>query len=277
VVKTLLLVRENAMIEVYIILLIGGQKMLFPEYGKQNRDVILIMHGMMQDWHSLYRLLKPLEKQYHLIIPAMDGFYDGSNTFTSFSDQCRQIEEYIISHFNGEILGVYGLSQGAALMTELLARNNIQIQYAVLDGLYTAHQGRLAGMITYKMMRSAKRKGGTFPKIMNVAMKRMGLDEEDHRMFHALYWHASDESMKRSMMETYMFHLNPEIKNTKTEIYLLCGSKEPYAKKSNLIVKKYVPDCKEEIYEGLGHMQKLFFHTGDLCKRLTEIFTAGGM
>ena len=37
---------------------------------------------------------------------------------------------------------IQGASQGAALLTELLARNNIAVDKAVLDGVYVAHQGK---------------------------------------------------------------------------------------------------------------------------------------
>ena len=56
--------------------------MLFNEFGRKENPPILLLHGMMQDWHYEYELLKPLEQNYHLIIPAQDGFYDGSDDFT---------------------------------------------------------------------------------------------------------------------------------------------------------------------------------------------------
>ena len=42
--------------------------MLFNEFGSKNNPVVLLMHGMMQDWKSEYELLKPLEDNYRLII-----------------------------------------------------------------------------------------------------------------------------------------------------------------------------------------------------------------
>ena len=70
--------------------------MLFNEFGNKNNPPILLLHGMMQNWRNVHETLKPLEEHYRLIIPAQDGFYDGSSDFTSFADQARQIEEYIL-------------------------------------------------------------------------------------------------------------------------------------------------------------------------------------
>lgn len=69
--------------------------MLFTTYGDKNHRAVLLMHGMCQDWRSVYASLHKLEAEYYLIIPAMDGFYEKSGEFTSFTEQCAQIEEYI--------------------------------------------------------------------------------------------------------------------------------------------------------------------------------------
>jgi len=53
-------------------------KMKFSCYGDRAKPAVLLMHGMCQDWHSMYEFLGDLEKDYYLIIPAMDGFYEGS-------------------------------------------------------------------------------------------------------------------------------------------------------------------------------------------------------
>ena len=82
--------------------------MLFTEFGNIANPPILLLHGMMQDWHTEYEMLKPLEEHYRLIIPAQDGFYDGSKDFISFADQARQIEEYI--HRNQIFCGSIGVN-----------------------------------------------------------------------------------------------------------------------------------------------------------------------
>ena len=59
--------------------------MLFNEFGKKGSPTILIMHGMLQDWHTEYEMLKPLEESFRIIIPAMDGMYPNSPEFTNFT------------------------------------------------------------------------------------------------------------------------------------------------------------------------------------------------
>ena len=231
------------------------------------------MHGMCQDWHSVYERVKPLEKEFRIIIPAMDGFYDNcTKDFTDFADQCRQIEEYVKEYYNGHLVGILGTSQGGLMVTELLSRGNIDIRIAVTDGLYVAHQGKLAGHIAYWMMKYYKDHNRP-PKVMDVMINLMGLDpKEAYNMFDCIYWGAGYESIKKNLLENYTYRTNPNIANTNTKVYLWCGSKEPYALKSHKILKRYLKNYEEEIMNGLGHGEFFFHHQDEMCKKLTKVF-----
>ena len=167
---------------------------------------------------------------------------------------------------------IQGASQGAALLTELLARNNIAVDKAVLDGVYVAHQGKWCVYMGKWLMGKVKKNGGIFPKIMDVFMKLMGLKKEDYKMFEMLYWNVSDVSLERNLTENYTYHAKPELANSQTKVYLWCGSKEPYAKKSHRILKKYLRNYEEEIWKNMGHGQMLINHQSEMCEKLGKVF-----
>ena len=244
--------------------------MIINTYGDINNPAVILMHGMCQNWKSMYELMHNLEKRYYLIIPAMDGFYENSGKFTNFADQCRQIEEYVKENHNGKVYGYYGISQGTIVGAELLARNNIEVEKTFFDGTYLAHQGYLAGIATYKMFASAKKNGGKFPKAMNVTMSLMGLSEEDMDMLKYIYWDASYDSIKQNMIQNYTYHLNSKIANNKTKLWLCCGSKEPYAKKSHKIIMKYITPVKKILIKDCGHGEMLYRHRDKLCNLIVK-------
>ena len=248
--------------------------MLFNEYGKEDAPALLLLHGMMQDWHSEYVLLGALESDFRLIIPAQDGFYDGSGDFTSFADQARQIEEYIAVNHGGRVCGAYGASQGGLMLTELLTRNNIVIDTAIMDGCYVAHQGKTAGKITYKMFLKFKNTG-KFPPLILLMMKLMGLKEEDLGMMDSLYTGCSDETLKRNFLENYTYRVRPEISRCKTKVCLWCGSKEKYALRSHKELKQYLKNYEEEIMQGYGHGEFLMKHTDECRKKIRDTIRAG--
>ncbi len=245
--------------------------MLFSEFGNIENPPVLLLHGMMQDWRSEYDLLKPLEEHYRLIIPAQDGFYDGSSDFTSFADQARQIEEYIQTHYQGKIHGAYGASQGGLMLTELLTRNIVNLGTVIMDGCYVAHQGKLSGIVSAWMFKKLKNTGKLPPLIM-VTMKLMGLKAEDLSMMDSLYMKASDNSIDRNFIENYTYRTRPEIAENETMVYLWCGSKEPYAIKSHNILKRYLKNYKEEIMPGFGHGEFLMKHQKEVCEKIHKIF-----
>ncbi|MBR4461691.1 MAG: alpha/beta hydrolase [Erysipelotrichaceae bacterium] len=243
--------------------------MRFNEFGNKNNPLLLLLHGMMQDWRSLYELLKPLQEHYLLILPAQDGFYEGSGDFTSFADQAQQIEKYIKNYYQGKAHGAYGVSQGALLLTELLTRNKVDLGNVIMDGCCVAHQGEFAGKKTAKMFLQYKHTG-RFPAWINLMMKLMGLSKDDLGMMDGLYLDASDESIRRNFMENYTYRVRPEITENETMVHLWCGSKEPYAIKSHKELKQYLKNDHEEIMNGYGHGEFLMKHTKECCEKIRE-------
>ena len=45
-------------------------------YGDHNKKTLLVMHGMLCDWRKFREIFMPLEKEYHVIYPAMTGCYE---------------------------------------------------------------------------------------------------------------------------------------------------------------------------------------------------------
>lgn len=245
--------------------------MEFHEFGRRGAPAVLINHGMMQRWESQYELLKPLAEHYQLIFTAMDGFYEGSGTFTTFADQARQIEEYVQTNCGGQLHGAYGASQGALLLTELLTRGNIRIANTIMDGCYVAHQGWIAGRVTAWMFRRFKNTG-EFPAIIHIMMKLMGMKLEDMLgdMEKTLYMQATDETVNRNFVQNYTYRTRKEIAAWPGMVHLWCGSKEPYALKSHRELKRHLTRFTEEIMPGMGHGEFLLKRTDAACDKIRQ-------
>lgn len=245
--------------------------MLFNEFGDKNNPTVLLLHGMMQNWENIYEHLKPLEEVYHLIIPAQDGFYDGSKDFTSFADQARQIEEFINENYKGKIHGAFGASQGGLLLTELLTRNKVDLGTVIMDGCYVAHQGWISAKATAWMFKTYT-KTGKFPALIGIMTSKMGktTDELYAGLDKRMYSKASDTTIDRNFLENYTYRTRPEIADNLTMVHLWCGSKEPYAIKSHNILKKYLKNYSEEIMESFGHGEFLLQHSEECCEKIRK-------
>ena len=232
------------------------------------------MHGMLCDWEKFHELLKPLDEAFFTIYPAMDGCYDGSPDFISFADECEQIEQYVTGHFGGKLDAVWGASQGATLMSELLARNNIKVDAGILDGIYLAHQGKWCADCSYNIFLKMQQNGGEFPGFLRIICALMGLGKDDMGEFSLLYWKSSRSSMRTNLLENYTYRVNPGIAASDTKVYLWCGGKEPYARKSHRMIKKYLKNYEETVWPGMGHGKMLFSYTDQYMENIKETLLA---
>lgn len=237
--------------------------MQFHEYGDQGKKTLLVMHGMICDWRKFREIFMPLEQDFRVIYPAMDGCYDGAPDFRSFADECNEIERYVKKHFDGRLDAVVGVSQGATLMAILASRNVITIDKAILDGVYVAHQGKLCAFLALRAFLRMQKTGGRPSKAFLKALPLMGLDESDLDEFKLMYWNASHDSMKANLIENYTWHVPDDFRINHTKVYLWCGSREPYAKKSHAILKGHIANYDEKIFDGYGHGQKMIRDTAN--------------
>ena len=244
--------------------------MQFHEFGNEGKKTLLVMHGMICDWRKFRDIFQPLEQDYRVIYPAMNGCYDGAPDFRSFSEECAEIEQYLIDNCNSKLDAAIGVSQGATLMAILASRNVVSIDKAILDGVYVAHQGKLCAHLALKAFLRMQKNGGTPSKTFLKALPLMGLDESDLDEFKLMYWSGTRESMKTNLIENYTYRVPADLRIDHTKVFLWCGSKEPYARRSHLILKKHIADYEERIFEGYGHGQKMIRDTADYLREIRK-------
>ena len=247
--------------------------MQFHECGNTERKTVMVMHGMLCDWRKFREIFRPLENDFHVIYPAMDGCYDGSDEFRSFEYECEQIERYVLEKHQGRLDAVIGISQGATLMAILLSRNNVKADKAILDGIYVAHQGKLCAMLALKAFIRMQKNGGMPSRAFIKVLPFMGLDESDLDEFKLMYWNASHASMKTNLYENYTYRVPDDFRINTAKVYLWCGSREPYALKSHAVLKKHITDYEETVFEGYGHGQKMIRDTEDYLDRIRKILS----
>ena len=134
---------------------------------------------------------------------------------------------------------------------------------AILDGVYLAHQGRLAAGLGLRAFLKVQKNGGEMSKAMKKACLLMGLREEDLAEFSLLYRGASEDSMRANLIENYTYRVNEAIRDSETEVHLWRGSREPYAGISHAILKKRLRHWTERIWPDAGHGVMLYFHTDE--------------
>ena len=90
------------------------------EYGKQNKDVALLLHGGGLSWWNYRDAAEILSEDFRVVLPVLDGH--GGEKFTSIEDNAARILSYIDENFGGQLAVLGGLSLGGQIALEMLAQ-----------------------------------------------------------------------------------------------------------------------------------------------------------
>ena len=78
--------------------------------------------------------------------------------------------------------------------------------------------------------------------------------------------------MSLAAYANYTYVPDPDVFIKDTQVELWCGSNEPFALKSNGIVKEHIENYNETIFEGYGHGELLSQHRDIFMENVREVF-----
>ena len=103
------------------------------EYGKQNTETIFLLHGGGLSWWNYREVAKILEKDYHVILPVLDGHAGSDAPFTTIEDNAARLISYIDTHFGGHVAVLGGLSLGGQIALEMISQRPDICRYALIE------------------------------------------------------------------------------------------------------------------------------------------------
>ena len=103
------------------------------EFGKQNKDTVLLLHGGGLSWWNYREVAKLLEKYYHVILSVLDGHANSDAAFTTIEDNAKRIIDYIDTRFGGQVTVLGGLSLGGQVALEMLSQRPDICQFALIE------------------------------------------------------------------------------------------------------------------------------------------------
>ena len=107
--------------------------MRFIEYGKEQQETIILIHGGGLSWWNYQETAERLSQNYHVILPILDGHAGSDADFTTIEDCASGIIQWINEHHNGNVRMIAGLSLGAQITLEILAQKPDICQYALIE------------------------------------------------------------------------------------------------------------------------------------------------
>ena len=122
--------------------------MQYKVYGKQNQDVIVLLHGGGLSWWNYREISELLQNDLQIIIPILDGHTGSDKDFTSIEDNANEIISFIDRNFGGSVLLIGGLSLGGQILVEMLSQRKNICRYAIVESASV-----IPSKLTYSLIR----------------------------------------------------------------------------------------------------------------------------
>lgn len=226
--------------------------MQYQEYGKDNQDVIIFLHGGGLSWWNYREVAERLQDNYRVILPILDGHAGSDRRFTTIRDNAIEIISFINQEFKGKVLMIGGVSLGAQILLEILSIRGDICRYAIVESALVEPSDFIQTKIRpvldscYGLIRQK-----WFAKLQFKYLRmKPELFEEYYRDTCAI----EKADMIAFMQENAMYSLNESVKECKADVYIFVGEKENYTMiQSAEKIQEIIKGSSLEILPGLYH------------------------
>ena len=240
------------------------------EFGKQNNDVIMLLHGGGLSWWNYKAEAELLKNRYHVVLPILDGHAGSDNDFISIEKNASRLISFIDKEFGGSVLLIGGLSLGAQILVEMLAQRNSICQNAVIESA-SVIPSRLTNALIKPMFSLS------YDLVKKRRFAQMQFDYLHIRkdLFEDYYRDTSQIS-KANMIAFLEANTSYEIKSNLQDvhanIHILVGEKEQKKMiRSAEQLHKVLPDSILEIKKGLYHGEYSINYPEEYTKELLDM------
>ena len=222
------------------------------EFGQQNTDVVMLLHGGGLSWWNYREVAELLAERYHVVLPVLDGHADSDAPFTTIEDNAARLISYIDTHFGGQVLAICGLSLGGQIAVEMLSQRPDICRYALIESalvkpMKLTHMligptfGMSYDLIKEKWFAKAQADFLGIPKV---------LFEDYYRDTCAI----SKADMIAFLKANSMYTVKPSLSETTAKVKIVAGSREQKSiRDSAILLNQAIPGSGLEILPDLRH------------------------
>lgn len=244
------------------------------EFGKEHKDIIVMCHPLGVWWDVFEYVIPKLEKQYHLVIPAMPG-HDEEHPemdYTSVEDIAEEITQWLKSNGYDKIKCLYGCSMGGGVVTRILAEQKITADCAVIDAGMTPYC--LPKVLTYFIaakdwfiMEIGKHAS---LKILRGMFNEEKYSEEDLLYVKKVLGSMSSKTIWRAFYSCNNYSMPSPVPQPECPVQYWYGEEEKKLRKNDIAyIRQIFPDTQFVENKGMGHAEYFTLHPKEFCKQLT--------
>lgn len=244
--------------------------MNYMEFGKNNTQVIMLLHGGgMSSW-NYKEVASYLEGDYHVIVPFLDGHAGSDYNFTTIKDNALRLIEFINQNYNGHIEVIGGLSLGGQILLEMLSLKKDVCKIAFVESALVVPSKMIHDMIRPSLHLSfGLIQYRWFSKLQfNEYRLKPELFEDYYKDTCAI----SKENMIAFLKENAMYSLKESLKDTSIKVYVFVGDKENKTmKKSAQMIHDCIKNSQLMILPHMYHGQFSMNHAKEYADMMKDI------
>lgn len=222
------------------------------EFGKQNPEVILLLHGGGLSWWNFRKIALLLEERYHVILPVLDGHAGSDADFESIEHNAQRVIDYVKRSRGGHIKVLGGLSLGAQIAVAILAEKPDICDFALIESASLISSG-----FTHTLI------GPTFSSsyflikydwFSRLQFRSLHISEELYEDYYRDTCEIEKKNMIAFLKANTAYTLPESIKDTTAKLLVVVGEKEQKSmKKSAELLHTAKKGSELHIAKGLYH------------------------
>lgn len=244
--------------------------MKYIEYGKENKEVMILLHGGGLSWWNYREAAELLQSEYHVILPILDGHAGSDRDFTTIAANAEEIIEFVETQLGGSVLLMGGLSLGGQILLEVLAKRENICRYAFIESALV-----VPSKITYAMIAPAF--GSCYGLIKQkwfskLQFRSLHMKPELFEEYYRDTCKITRKNMIAFLQENSLYSMKESLGKCRAKIQVVVGGKEsPVMKKSAKLIHKNMSGSIMQVLPGLYHGELSINNAKEYAKRLTEL------
>ncbi len=243
--------------------------MTVMEYGQQNPDIVMLLHGGGLSWWNYREAAQKLAAQYHVVLPVLDGHADSGVPFTTIEENAARLISHIGTHFGGKILAIGGLSLGGQIVVEMLSQCPDICRYALIESALVKPVKLTAALIapTFGMSYGLIRQKW-FAKLQ---AGYLGIPRELFDDYYRDTCKISKADMIAFLKANSLYAIKPSLSETTAKVKIIAGAREQSnIRDSAKLLQNAIPGSSLEILSGLRHGDLSVNHPQSYVQMLTD-------
>lgn len=242
------------------------------EYGEENSEVIMLLHGGGLSWWNYRDEANLLKENHHVVLPVLDGHADSDTPFTTIEDNAKELISYIDENFDGTILAIGGLSLGGQVLVEMLSQRSSICRFAIIESALVVPMSLTAALITPTFGISY----GLIKKkwFSEMQFKSLRIQTKLFEDYYRDTCKIQKQDMIRFLKSNSSYILKSDLADTTANVTILVGDKEQkIMRRSAEILHATIPDSKMQVLNRYYHGELSLNHPDEYVELLTHLLS----